>query len=78
MTAATMTSKGQITLPKSIRDRLGLQTGDRMEFVETQAGFLVLPVKRELVEIKGILPKPRKPVSIEDMNRAIARMGRRA
>jgi AbrB family looped-hinge helix DNA binding protein len=77
MTTATMTSKGQMTLPKSVRDRLGLQAGDRVEFIETRQGFLVLPLKRNLSAIKGILPKPRKPVSIDDMNRAIARMGRR-
>jgi AbrB family looped-hinge helix DNA binding protein len=77
MTTATMTSKGQMTLPKSIRDRLGLQPGDRVEFIETRQGFLVLPLKRGLSGIKGILPKPRKPVSIDDMNRVIARMGQR-
>ncbi len=77
MAAATLTSKGQVTLPKSVRDRLGVQTGDRVEFIETSAGFLILPVKRELTEIKGIVPRTRKPVSVEDMNRAIARMGAR-
>lgn len=77
MTAATLTSKGQVTLPKSVRDRLGVQTGDRVEFIETSAGFLILPVKRELAEIKGIVPRTRKPVTVEDMNRAIARMGTR-
>ena len=77
MTTTTMTSKGQMTLPKSVRDRLGLQARDRVEFIETRQGFLMLPLKRELSGIKGILPKPRRPVSIDDMNRAIARMGRR-
>ena len=77
MTAATLTSKGQVTLPKSVRDRLGVQTGDRVEFIETSAGFLILPVKRELAEIKGIVPRTRKPVTVEDMNRPIARMGTR-
>ena len=72
-----MTSKGQMTLPKSVRDRLGLQPGDRIEFIETRQGFLMFPLKQDLSGIKGILPKPRKPLSIDDMNRAIARMGRR-
>lgn len=75
MAAATLTTKGRITLPQSVRDRLGLETGDRLEFVETRAGFLVLPAKRELSEIKGIVPRSRKPVTVADMNRAIARMG---
>lgn len=77
MTAATLTSKGRITLPKSVRDRLGVHAGDRVEFIETPAGFLILPVKRELAEIRGIVPRTRKPVTVEDMNRAIAGMGTR-
>ena len=77
MTTATMTSKGQITLPKSVRSRLGLQAGDRVEFVETPDGFLVLPLKGDLTAIRGIVPRPRKAVSIGEMNRIIARMGRR-
>ena len=77
MSTATLTSKGQITLPKSVRDRLHLQSGDRVDFVETQAGFMMLPAKRELSELMGVLKKPRRPVSIDDMNRAIALMGRK-
>lgn len=77
MSAATLTSKGQITLPKSVRDRLRLQSGDRVEFVETSAGFMMLPATRDLTELKGMLTRPKRPVSVEDMNRAIARMGQK-
>jgi antitoxin PrlF len=73
---ATITSKGQITLPKAIRTKLGLEAGHRVEFVETDAGFLVKPATRDIRSLKGILPKPAKPVTIEDMNRSLARMGR--
>ncbi len=76
MATATITSKGQITIPKSVRMKLKLEVGHRVEFVETEAGFLVKPVTRDIRSLKGILPKPRRPVSIEDMNRSIARMGR--
>ncbi len=78
MSAATVTSKGQITLPKSVRDRLGLAPGDRVEFVETSAGFLMLPAKLELAALRGILPRPRKPVSIETIQRTAIRAGRGA
>jgi len=77
MAAATVTSKGQITLPKSVRDRLGVGAGDRVEFIESGGGFLVVPATRDVRALKGLVPKPRKPVSIEDMNRSIAKAGGR-
>jgi antitoxin PrlF len=73
---ATITSKGQITLPKAMRTKLGLEAGHRVEFVETDAGFLVKPATRDIRSLKGILPKQAKPVTIEEMNRSVARMGR--
>ena len=76
MAAATVTSKGQITLPKSVRERLGVGTGDRIEFIESEQGFLVVPATRDIRSLKGMVPKPNKPVTAEDMNRAIAKMGR--
>jgi len=76
MSAATLTSKGQITLPKSVRERLGIDSGDRVEFVETDEGFLIVPATRDIRSLKGIVGKPRRKVSIEDMNRALGRMGR--
>lgn len=77
MTTATLTSKGQITLPKSVRERLGVEAGDRIEFIESDQGFLVVPATRDISALKGLVPKPGKPVSLQAMNRAIARMGGR-
>lgn len=77
MAAATLTSKGQITLPKSVRERLGLEAGDRIEFIEFDKGFFLAPATRDIRSLKGLVPKPKKPVSIEDMNRSIARQGGR-
>jgi antitoxin PrlF len=76
MAAATLTSKGQITLPKSVRERLGVEAGDRIEFIESEQGFLIVPATRDIRSLKGIVPKPKKPVSIEEMNQSIAKMGR--
>jgi antitoxin PrlF len=73
---ATITSKGQVTLPKAVRTKLGLEAGHRVEFIETDAGFLVKPATRDIRSLKGILPKPRRPVTIESMNRSLSRMGR--
>jgi AbrB family looped-hinge helix DNA binding protein len=73
---ATLTSKGQITLPKIVRERLGLGAGDKVEFIETEPGaFRLVAATRDVRTLKGLIPKPAKPVSIEEMNRVIARMG---
>lgn len=78
MATAVVTSKGQITIPKTVRERLGVDAGDRVEFVETENGvFTVVAATRDVKELKGVVPKPARPVSVEDMNRAIARMGGR-
>lgn len=76
MPAATLTTKGQITLPKSVRDRLQLSAGDRVEFVETPAGYLLQAATADVRELKGILPARQRPVTIEEMNAAISQMGR--
>ena len=78
MATAILTSKGQITIPKEVRERLGVDTGDRVEFVEIEDGvFTMVAATRDIRELKGIIPRPAKPVAIEAMNRAIARMGSR-
>jgi len=76
MSAAKLTSKGQITLPLSVRERLRLAAGDRVEFVETEAGFLMRATGSDVRELKTILPPRSEAVSIEEMNAAISRMGR--
>ena len=76
MASATLTSKGQVTLPKSVRERLGVETGDRLEFIESEQGFLVVAATRDIRSLKGIVGRPKKPVTIDDMNKAIEKMGR--
>jgi len=69
--AATLTSKGQTTIPKEIRDSLGMQPGDRMTFTLMSDGTVILRLKRKsIMELAGGLHrKRRKPVSIEQMSR---------
>ena len=73
MPTATLTSKGQITLPREVRSALGLDSGDRLEFVEFEKGrFVLIPATRSIKELKGLFKSRRKkPVSIEEMNAAI-------
>lgn len=74
---ATMTSKGQITIPKPARDALQLLPGDRVEFVLGDDGRLfLLSATRPVDNLKGMLPKPARPVSLEEMDAAIAESGR--
>ena len=76
MTRATLTSKGQTTIPLSIRTYLGLNTGDTIEFLIEDNGEVVLkPLTIDVRELKGSLPKPKKSVSIEQMNKAITKGG---
>lgn len=71
MSTATLTSKGQTTIPKSIRDYLDLQPGDRIEFVVTEGAVLLRPATRKITDLKGFLPKPAKPLSLQAMDAAI-------
>jgi antitoxin PrlF len=76
MSTATLTVKGQVTIPADVRRRMGLDAGDRIEFVELQDGqYLIMPATDDVRSLKGMLRKPRKPVSVEDMNAAIRRRG---
>lgn len=74
MASATITSKGQITIPARVREILGLEAGDRVDFVQTEPRkFEIIPATGSVRELKGMLyQKGRKPVSIEEMNAAIA------
>nr|CAA6829554.1 MAG: AbrB family transcriptional regulator [uncultured Thiotrichaceae bacterium] len=74
---ATLTSKGQVTIPKQARNALNLDSGDRVEFIIDDDGRLfILPVTRSVKTLKGMLPKPASPVSLEDMDNAIAQAAR--
>jgi antitoxin PrlF len=70
-TDATLTSKGQMTIPKAIRDSLGMKAGDRMTFTLMPDGIVVLRVKNKRVsDLGGILHKKgRKAVPIELLSR---------
>jgi len=75
MPSATLTSKGQITLPKTIRDLLRLGVGDRVDFIVKEDRTVVLrPATVDVRELKGLLHKKGiKPLSVEQMNAIIRR-----
>ena len=70
-TQATLTSKGQTTIPKSIREALGLKSGDRMTFTLLSDGVVLMRVKnKSVLDLAGALHKKgRKALSIEELSR---------
>jgi AbrB family looped-hinge helix DNA binding protein len=76
MSTATVTSKGQITIPADVRQALQVEAGDRVEFLEVEPGrFEVVAATRSVTELKGMFGRAGKTVSIEEMNRTIATRG---
>jgi AbrB family looped-hinge helix DNA binding protein len=67
---ATLSSRGQATIPKTVRDHQQIRPGDRFKFCFHPDGVIILP-KIPTSRLKGILPKPAKPVSAEEFDRAI-------
>lgn len=68
----TLTSKGQVTLPRALREQLRLSPGDRIEFVVEDDGSVRLLVKQgSLHRLRGLLSRPERPVSLEEMDEAI-------
>ena len=79
MTTATLTSKGQLTLPKAIRDLLGVGPGDRVVFWEADDGKVIVePQTVDIRSLRGSLKPKRKGISVEDMNEAIRQAGTRS
>lgn len=74
MPTATLTSKGQITIPREVRVELGLEEGDRLEFtIEGDGSVRLRPVTASAKELYGLLKRAgRPPVSVEEMDRGIA------
>ncbi len=71
---ATLTSKGQVTIPKAVRDALHLRSGDRLDFIlEADGTVRVLPITGSVKRLKGMLHKPPRPLTVEDMDDAIAK-----
>jgi len=76
MRTSQMTSKGQVTIPLEIRSALDLKQGDRVGFVEIEKDkFAIIATNFPVQRLKGLIKKPKKPVSIESMNAAIAARG---
>ena len=69
---SAITVKGQATIPKAIREHLRLKPGDRVKFFVHPDGTVVLLPKLPVSALKGILARPRRPVTLRRMREAIA------
>ena len=76
MSTATLTTKGQVTIPAEVRRDLNVDAGDRVEFVLIAPGrYEFVAATREVTELKGMFGPAKKIVSVEAMNAAIAGRG---
>jgi AbrB family looped-hinge helix DNA binding protein len=72
MAKATVTYKGQITLPKAVREQLGVRPGDRVSFREIAGGAIVVEADTvDLMELKGVMRPRKRGVTVEQMNETI-------
>jgi len=72
MPTSTLTSKGQITLPRTVRQTLGLESGDKVDFIEVEGGFRLVPLRKDVRILKGrFAGRVDQPVSLEEMEEAI-------
>jgi antitoxin PrlF len=69
--SATVSSKGQVVIPGDVRKRLGLVQGSVLRFVLDADGVRLLPAAGDVRRLKGRLPRPTSPVTVDDMNRAV-------
>ena len=73
MVTSTITSRGQTTIPRKIRENNHLQEGDQIEWVETDDGHIeIIPVTRDAAKVAGLFSDwVKKPVSVEEMSQAV-------
>jgi antitoxin PrlF len=69
---SAITSKGQATIPKAVREHLRLKPGDRIKFFMHPDGSVVILPKLPVSALRGMLKSRQRPVTIEQMNEAIA------
>jgi antitoxin PrlF len=69
---SAITTKGQATIPKVIRQHLGLKPGDRVKFFMHPDGSVVLLPKRPATVLRGIVKPRRRPATIAEMREAVA------
>ncbi len=79
MPTSTVTSKGQITLPRDVRRALALDAGDKVDFVAVEGGYKLVPLRRDVRAVKGrFAGRVKRPVTLAEMDEAIAQSAARS
>lgn len=71
MVGSKITSKGQTTIPKRIRERLELEPGDRVLFVEREGEVVLQPVKHTLLDFKGSVEPRKSPEDLDEVREEV-------
>ena len=72
MLSSTLTARGQTTIPAEIRKKLALKPGDRILYLEEDGRVRIVAADKRARDLKGLLPKPDRAFSLEEMEAAIA------
>jgi antitoxin PrlF len=73
VSTSTVTTKGQITLPRDVRRALGLEAGDKVDFVEVEGGYKLVPLRKDVRALKGrFARRVERAVTLDEMEEAIA------
>jgi len=75
MLQSIMTSRGQITIPAEIREKLKLSSGNKLEFILQDQQIVMLPINKSIKDLKGMLSKPDIALTCEEMNDIIKNAG---
>ncbi|MEL6963244.1 MAG: type II toxin-antitoxin system PrlF family antitoxin [Pseudomonadota bacterium] len=73
MLSSTITARGQTTIPAEIRKKLALKPGDRILYLEEDGKVRIIAADKRTNDLRGLLPKPDQPISLEQMDKAIAK-----
>lgn len=66
-----ITSKGQVTVPTYVRNKMNLSTGTKLEFILDDNCIMLVPINSSVKKLQGILPKPEKALSCDKIDQII-------
>lgn len=68
---SSITSKGQVTIPTIIREKMQINNKSKIEFIIQDNCILMVPINSSITNLQGVLSRPSKPLSVEEMDEVI-------